>query len=163
MRKQLNYKGESVEGIKRRLLKEEYGTGKEDAYGNPEIAWKRFLLDSADEHGFDCENRESNDNYLIEMILPKGTVIIRYGDESGIYTAPKGTSYEELALPYEPETLEYNEYKVLEDSMQVYCLVKKGKVAYSVDETGGGVQYMHEKSIAKLVGQEVLDRLKLWE
>lgn len=162
MRPQYNYKGESVVGVKRKLLKPEYGTGKEDEYGIPLVKWGYFLTAEADNEGFDTEHEESNKKHTIEITLPKGTVILRYGDENGRYTAPKGTAYEELALPYVPETMEYNEYEVIADGLTVQCIVTKGKVAMSIEGTGGGVQYKHNEPITRLIRKGALERLKLW-
>lgn len=162
MSEQRNYKGESIKGVKRQLLKPEYGTGAVDAYGCPEVAWDYFLSDRADDLGFDIENIESNGKHIISMVLPKGTIILRYGNEFGRFTAPGGTLYEELALPFIPETMEYNEYEVLADGLTVFCMVDKGKVAPCIDGNGGGIQYYHEVAIKHLVDRGVLRRLDVW-
>lgn len=156
-----NYKGEEL-GDKRRVLSNPaYGNGKVDKNGDPEVVWKRYITVKHD-HGFDRSNKEANGKYLIEIELPKGTEILRYGTEAGNYTAPKGTPYEKLALPYLKETLEYNEYRVITDGLKVKCQVKKGVVAPSLDSSGGAVQYWHYEPIYLLVRKKALKRIDLW-
>ena len=80
----------------------------------------------ADKDGFDIRNIEKNKKYKIEIELPYGTILIRYGNETGRFSAPKGTKYEDLALPYVKNTVEYNEYKVIATGIKVICVVEKG-------------------------------------
>lgn len=157
-----NFKGELIEYVKRELSDPSFGTGKFDKNGQPEVNWEYYIVEDADENGFTKNNIESNGKYLIEMELPKGTRILRYGNESGHCSAPAGTPYEQLSLPYKKDTLEYNEYEVLADGTKVVCIVHKGKVAASRDSAGQAIQYYHEVPIINLVGKKVLKRIKLW-
>lgn len=97
--------------------------------------------------GFDKRNLLKNDKYKMEVELPYGTILIRYGSEVGKFTARKGTKYESLALPYMKDTVEYNEYKVIANGVKVICIVEKGKIAPGFDSDGGAVQFMHSVSI----------------
>lgn len=152
-----NFKGEIITGP-RRLKKPEYGTGKIDTLGDPEVDWS-FLSKEADVHGFDITNLESNGKYVIEIELPPGTIIIRYGRESGKYTAPEGTDYEKLAMPYVKETVPYYKYKVISKNVLVTCVVEKGKVAPGFDSDGGAIQYYHRLTIFQSVREGILERL----
>ena len=152
-----NYNGESISGI-RQLKKKEYGTGKKDRHGQPVINWS-YLSKHADDNGFDTRNIESNGKYTIEFILPYGSIIIRYGNEIGRFTAPKGTAYEKLSLRYIPETMEYNEYKVISDNVCIKCIVEKGIVAPGFDSEGGAVQYYHPITIREAVRKGMLERM----
>lgn len=113
-----------------------------------------------DEHGFDKRNIEENGYYYIEISLPRDTIIIRYGSEDGSYTAPEGSEYEELGLPYIKEEVQFHKYKVKVDSITVYCKVDKGKVAPIFDSPGGAIQYYHkDQSIGDLVDDKILERI----
>lgn len=151
-----NFRGEVITGP-RRLKRLEFGTGKNDSLGNPEVDWS-LLSKEADEHGFDKTNLESNGKYFIEIVLPAGTIIIRYGTESGYFTAPEGTDYDKLALPYVKETVPYYEY-VVSKKISVTCVVDKGKVAPGFDSEGGAIQYYHHQSILRSVRAGILERL----
>lgn len=152
-----NYKGEIISGI-RQLIKPEYGTGENDRYGQPKVNWG-YLSKYADDDGFDTRNVESNGQYRMEVVLPYGTIIIRYGNEMGHYTAPKGAKYEELALPYIRESVEYNEYKVISDNVHIICIVDKGKVAPGFSSYGGAIQYLHPITIRESIKKGILERI----
>ncbi len=152
-----NYKGETISGI-RQLKKPEYGTGKTNRYGQPVVNWN-CLSKYADDDGFDTRNIESNGKHTVEYILPYGSIIIRYGSEIGHFSAPKGTAYENLALPYIPESVEYNEYKVTAHDVRIQCIVEKGIVAPGFDSNGGAVQYLHPITIRESVRKGMLERI----
>lgn len=152
-----NDKGQTICGNKK-LLKQEYGTGEFYSSGDPVVNWK-LLSDYADKNGFDKRNVEENGEYIISVVLPYGTILIRYGNEIGVFSAPKGTRYEELALPYEKDTLEYNEYRVINKGLRVMCIVKRGRVAPGFGSEGGAIQYMHPISIREAVKNKILERL----
>lgn len=152
-----NDKGQLISGHKQ-LLKKEYGTGEYDVYGEPKINWK-YLSEFADEDGFDTRCLGQNNKHRTEVELPYGTIIIRYGNEVGSFSAPKGTKYEELSLPYDKDTVEYNEYKVIADSIKVSCIVEKGIVAPGFESKGGAVQYLHSKNIKTSIKSKLLERI----
>lgn len=151
-----NDDGKLIDG-KKKLLKEEFGTGDYYPNGEPIVNWK--LLLHADNDGFDTLNIEETGNYKMEVELPYGTIIIRYGNETGRFSAPKGSKYEELALPYVKETVEYNEYKIIADGVKVVCIVEKGKVAPGFESNGGAIQYMHPMSMIELMRNNILERV----
>ena len=152
-----NYNGDLISGI-RQLSKPEYGLGTTDKYGQPAVNWA-YLPVYADEDGFDTRVTHQNGFYKIRVRLPYGVILIRYGNEMGHFTAPYGTKYEGLALPYKKETIEYNEYRVIANDVEVVCLVDKGIVAPGFDSPGGAVQYFHPITIRESIKRGLLERL----
>ena len=152
-----NCNGKNISGIKK-LIRPQFGTGETDKYGQPIVDWS-FLSKYADEDGFDIRNIESNGNYKIEIVLPYGTEIIRFGNEMAHFTARKGTHYEDLALPYIKETVEYNEYRVIAQDLHIVCIVQKGKVAPGFDSVGGAIQYLHPTTIREAIKKGLLERM----
>ena len=141
-----NSKGEDISGIRIRLLSNEYGYVDENNI--PHIDWGKET-DKCDKDGFDKEYRpiEGSEEYIIkDYVLPKGTMICRYGFMGGLFTTIKGADYEKLSLPYVKETVEYHEFKVTED-LSVDCYVTKGIVASKFDSSGGAIQFMHRQPI----------------
>lgn len=125
--------------------------------GTTHINWKSEF---GDENGFDTRNLEKNGQYFIEINLPQNTIIIRYGSESGRFTAPEGSEYEKLGLPYVKESIQFHKYRVRADSITVFCKVEKGKVAPIFNSPGGAIQYFHrDRSIGDLVKDKILERI----
>ena len=124
------------------------------------IDWLKYAKFSDDE-GFDIRENAK----LKEVILEKGLIIARYGVEYGKYTAPAGTQYESLSLPYLQESVPYHEYLVIDD-IKVVCIVKSGIVAPNFFQSGGGIQFLHKMSIAEEIErgalQEVFEWIKKW-
>lgn len=141
------------------LLKDEYGTGKIDAHGEPEVDWSK-LSKYADKDGFDIRALIDGIHYKIKGVLPKGTIIIRYGSEMGRFTAPNNTPYEKLALPYKKETVEFHRYIVIGDDVKIKCIVDKGIVAPGFGSDGGAVQYLHEKTVYYLLKNNFIKRME---
>lgn len=140
-----NYKGEIISGI-RELRKPEYGTGEFDSDMNPIPNWN--LVIDGDGHGFDKHHKEPNGDYIMKVVLPRHTRLVRYGTEAGSYTAPLGTKYEELSLPYKKESVYYHEYEVIARAITVFavrrgCFVDRGRAAPGFDYPGGALQYFH--------------------
>lgn len=157
-----NDKGEIISG-KMVLRKKGYGTGKISNNGQPEVDWK--LLDeckNADNDGFDTEHVEPNGRHRMKVELPRGTVVIRYVG-NGTFTAPKGTKFEQLSLPYFKDTMEYNEYRVIADYLDVVCIVDRGVVAPGFDSCGGAVQYKHPMSMKESMRNKILERIEFDE
>ena len=155
-----NDQGEVVSGV-RVPKKPEYGTGKFDDNGEELINWEGFRTEYADQHGFDIREINENGEYWEDISLPRGTVIIRYGPESGKYTAPLGASYDELALPYKRSTVEFHKYIVKSLTFTVRAAkVLKGIVAPMFDSNGGAVQFYHlERNISELLKRRILRRI----
>lgn len=151
-----NDKGQIITG-KKELLNENFGTGEFWPNGEPVINWN--FLEHADDDGFDVTNIEENGKYKMKIILPYGSMLIRYGSETGNFTAPKGTKYEELALPYIKDTVEYNEYRVIAKGIKVICVVEKGIVAPGFGSSGGAIQYLHPMSMLDSIKKNLLERI----
>ena len=82
--------------------------------GIPHINWGEED-DICDKDGFDKRYRPYQNGKLYtidDYVIPRGTIICRYGSPIGRFTTLKGVKYEDLALPYIKETIEYHEYKV---------------------------------------------------
>ena len=127
---------------------------------NGQINWS--LIVGADKHGFDLNKVMENGEYVIcDYILSKGTRIIRYGSNYGNYSAPYGTPYEKLSLPFLKETRVYHEY-IVRRSCKVKCVVMKGYVAKGFSSEGGAIQYYHEERIARLLKNKVLKEDFRW-
>lgn len=162
-----NYKGEEI-GFIPVLRKTEYGTGEKDDFGRPLPDWRQII--NGDKRGFDKTNSESNGKYKMKVVLPKHTRLVRYGPENGKYTAPEGTEYEKLSLPYTKESVFYHEYEVKAESITViaigdYSVIKKhivvkGKVAPGFDYPGGGVQYYHPYTMLESIRRKLIERIK---
>ena len=113
-----------------------------------------------DENGFD-KSYVGTHGYWDEIILPKGTILARYGSEIGRLTTDKGTPYELLGLPYIKATCEYHEYIVCGD-VKVKCQVKRGSVYKMFNSEGGAIQYYHSQSIKKELQDNKLKEVFGW-
>ncbi len=156
-----NKNGAVVSGV-RVLRREEYGNGRFYPNGEPGVDYSRWLQ-NADSYGFDVTRLMENGQYCMVVELPYGTKVIRYGGANGFYTAPAGTKFEELSLPYEEQSCEYHEYMVIANSVKVLCIVTKGFIAPGFHCVGGGIQYVHEKSIFQCMDMGELKEVTKWE
>ena len=157
----VNYLGEKI-GYIPKLRKPEYGTGKVDAFGRPEPNWN--LLIDADDNGFDKKHKEPNGKNRMQVVLKKHTKLVRYGTEVGSFTAPYGTEYEKLSLPYVKESVFYHIYEVIADDVKVtvlqeVCEVERGKIAPGFDYPGGGIQYLHPYNMIKSINLKLLKEI----
>ena len=118
--------------------------------------------DIVDADGFDKTNVECNGEYKNEVVLPKGTLLCRYGLETGVTTTALGSPYDMLGLPYKVETIEYHEYVVIADGIRVKCIVEKGKVAKAFNSEGGAIQFVHRQSIMDEVKTGRLKEVTSW-
>lgn len=155
-----NDKGELISGITI-ARKNEYVMSI-DRMGKPIIDWDTYAIHS-DPDGFDITKKDSKGKYRIRYVLPHGTHIIRYGHEGGSFTAPEGTRYDEISLPYIQDTCPFNEYVVVADGLEVTCEVDKGIVAPNFETVGGGIQYKHDRSIAEERSLKNLDVVEWWK
>ncbi len=160
-----NYLGKCVDKITQELRNESYGKHDiegnllRDKYGNPLPDWPKED-DFVDNYGFAKNGIKTG--YYINVTLPKGTMIGRYGHEGGKLTAPKGTPFEMLSLPYNKETIEYHEYVVIADGIHVKCLVDKGEIFPAFDCPGGGIQYLHPQTIAQELADYKIEEVTEW-
>lgn len=152
-----NYKGDII-STPYRLRSKSYGTGEVNMDGRPKIDWGNHTPSFADSCGFDTRRNYHNGRYFLVLTLPHGTRLIRYGKETGRYTAPEGTPYEELSLPYHKDTVEFNTY-VVSGGVKIVCEVKFGRVAPAFGAVGGGVQYRHADTVRNLLKSGVLKRV----
>ena len=83
-----------------------------------------------------------------KMSLEPGTLIDRYGSESGKYASPYGTPFEERSLPLGADAKSYNVYEVIEP-----VDVLGGKTSPWFYQPGGGIQYKFNMSIEELIQQ----------
>lgn len=106
-----------------------------------------------DEDGFDLRNIEANGLHKIDIRLAKGTRLCRYGNEAGRYTTYVGSAYEQLALPWDINSVQYHEYEVIADGLEVELVVTKGIVGpqEAFRSSGGAVQFLHKCSIRQEV------------
>ena len=140
-----NYQGIEITGEKQ-FIDPSYGYY--DDNDNEVVNW-REEDEFVDSDGFDKTNREDDGNYKTNIILPYGKLICRYGNWRGRLTTDIDSDYNDLALPYVKETVEYHEYRVIADALVVQCTVLKSRVAPMFNSQGGAVQYKHFQSIAK--------------
>ena len=131
-----------------------------DASGREVVNWKPED-ETVDSDGFDKSNVEANGKYIQDVVLPYGKLICRYGNHRGRLTTDIDSRYEDLALPYVKETVEYHIYKVTSDGIKVQCTVLKGRVAPMFNSPGGAVQYKHYQSIAKEIESGKLEEVFL--
>ena len=159
-----NWAGQTITKDNAYILRKD-SFGKKDESGKIVVDWERCTPAFADGEGFDLRHKEENGLHRMLIQLPIGTELIRYGSPGGSYTAPKGTQFEELSLPHERDSLEYNEYRVIADGVLVQvCQAERGKVAPMFEMPGGGVQYYHgEESVQDLLDQNKLERIELWK
>ena len=140
-----NYLGQPITGHKQ-FIKDSFGYY--DDNGDEHVNWEPEN-DIIDRDGFDKRNRETDGNYVQDIVLPYGKLICRYGNVRGRITTDVDSDYDQLGLPYVKETVEYHVYRVAADGLVVKCIVSKGRVAPMFDSKGGAVQYKHYQSIAK--------------
>ncbi|WP_127506093.1 glycohydrolase toxin TNT-related protein [Paenibacillus humicus] len=81
-----------------------------------------------------------------KVTLKSGTMIDRFGYESGSYASPVGTSYAKRALAPGTENKPYHIYEVVKPIETL-----SGKIAAWFDQPGGGIQYKFNMSIEDLL------------
>lgn len=87
--------------------------------------------------------------------LQPGTRIDRYGSESGRYTSPEGTPFDQRALPPNYQnTQPYSSYEVVRP-----LPAEAGPAAPWFGQPGGGTQYLLPDSVGNLIDQGYLRRV----
>ena len=86
--------------------------------------------------------------------LQPGTLIDRYGYDSGTFVSPKGTPYIERALPMGTDKKSYTVFEVVKP-----VEVDAGKIAPWFGEKGGGIQYEFQQKISELIEQGILRKV----
>jgi hypothetical protein len=82
-----------------------------------------------------------------------GLVIERYGDPSGYYASPQGTTFEQRALPYANPGQPPHRYKVLKSIPNT----EEAKIIPWFGQEGNGIQYKFTMSIEDLVTHGYLE------
>ena len=80
------------------------------------------------------------------MDVKAGTLIDRFGFETGTFVSPKGESYASRAVPYVCRQMDYRVY-----SVEKPLSVKECKAAPWFGEPGGAIQYQTAKPVKDLV------------
>jgi Tuberculosis necrotizing toxin len=81
----------------------------------------------------------------VSQTLVPGTLIDRFGDESGSYFSPKGESFGKRALPYVCSQTAYTVYRVIRPLHVSSCEA----VAW-FGEPGGATQYKTDEPVSRL-------------
>lgn len=150
-----NCYGEIITGIKQF---QDPSFGYYDEQGDEHVNWAKED-EHVDSDGFYKHHVEPNGLYKMDVSLPLGTLLCRYGNTRGRLTSDINSEYENLGLPYIKETVEYHIYRVIVSSLKVQCTVQKGEVAPMFNSPGGAVQYKHYQSIAKELAQEKIEEV----
>ena len=88
-------------------------------------------------------------------ILKPGTIIDRYGSNTGKYTSPVDTPYEMRALAPGTDQNPYSVYEVVKPIQ-----VKSGEIAPWFEEPGGGIQYLLPETVKDLLESGAIRRIK---
>ena len=80
------------------------------------------------------------------IILNKGTIIDRFGGETGKYFAPAGTPIYNRALPYGTDLSDYHQYIV-----EKPLFVESSTIAPAFGQIGGGTQYHSYSNASTLI------------
>lgn len=110
-----------------------------------EVDWERYAPNDGFVEGTKVENQ----------VLNSGTIIDRYGNNSGEYTSPLGTSYSQRSLPYIENPNAYHKYKVIKDIEGA----SMGEIAPAFDQIGGGTQYKLPNRIIDLINNGYLEEI----
>jgi len=86
------------------------------------------------------------------VILPPGTLLDRFGGNSGRFLSPKGAGYKARALPYTCATLTYTVFQVLRP-LPVWA----GKAAPWFDEPGGATQFQTDAPVSLLLNDRTIE------
>jgi hypothetical protein len=89
------------------------------------------------------------------VTLARGMQVDRYGQPTGRFLAPAGTSYEARSVPYDKAKMEYHRYVVIRPFS-----VQTGRIASWFDQRGGGIQYRTEKPVQALIDEGHLRKIR---
>ncbi len=81
----------------------------------------------------------------VSKTLAPGTLIDRFGSETGSFFSPKGESFDARAVPYVCSKMVYTVYRVTRPLHVMDC-----KAAAWFDEPGGAVQFQTDNPASKL-------------
>jgi hypothetical protein len=98
----------------------------------------------------------ANNGFLGEVktvTLQPGTLVDRYGPQTGLYVSPQGTPFTMRSLPQEAATSSYNIYEVLQP-----IKVETGTIAPAYGQVGFGTQNKLPTSIDNLINSGYLGK-----
>ena len=90
-----------------------------------------------------------------ELELKPGTIVDRFGYDSGSFVSPLGTTYSQRSLPPGTQLKPYSVFEVIKP-----INVKSGEIKPWFGEEGHGTQYMFNQSISELLENGTLRRLE---
>ena len=176
MRDPVTGKSKTIENMTFKEWKEKYGSGSDTAKMMENLLppTDEFIKSLAEKRkkpytvGRKGEDRfyDNNDDPIYPMnngavgkeeriTLPKGTVISRYGRNTGAFASPVGTSMEARSL--DKKTREKDNLHTFELKKDVICY--KGITAPWFNQKGGGIQYRFCSSLQELIdGRELVER-----
>lgn len=154
-----NYFGQTVTGTEK-FQDETFGYYDEN--GKKHVNWKEEDK-TVDSDGFDKTNVEKNGNYKETVSLPQGKLLARYGNLRGRLTTDVEANYDDLALPYVKESVEYHVFKVMADGSTMECTVEQGRVAPMFNSKGGAPQYKHPQSLERELAEGKITEVEIHE
>lgn len=78
--------------------------------------------------------------------VPKGTVIIRFGNEYGRFLSTEDACFDNLAIGLDIHSIPYRKYLVTTDDFYVTKGVVGDQSNFGIHGKGGAIQYMAEKT-----------------
>jgi hypothetical protein len=90
----------------------------------------------------------------LNVIVPAGELMDRFGDTRGIYLSPEGAPYDRRALPYDCHGYNYTVYKVMKPLPALL-----GTAAPAFGEPGGAIQLQTAEKVQQLIDEGVLERV----
>lgn len=82
--------------------------------------------------------------------LKPGTIVDRYGSETGKFVSSQGTPYSNRSLPPGSDARPYNAYEIIKQ-----IDVQSGEIAPWFDQFAGGMQYQFTQSIEDLIQRDI--------
>lgn len=110
--------------------------------------------EDVDANGFDKRFSFGFNGHTVEVTLPVGTKLARFGSDFGRVMTKEGTPYEYLGMPFDIRTIEYHTYRVTKP-----LEVTMGIVAPMFDSVGGGIQFNCKERVADLCEKGFLEEI----
>lgn len=96
----------------------------------------------------------------LEVNLPEGYVMDRYGEPYGRYTPPAGTPFPERAIPPDSIGQPYFQYRVSKPFDEYSGIPRAGGIAPWFEQPGGGVQFLLPKPVEWLERHKYLTKVE---
>lgn len=145
-----NFFGEPVYG-KGRLA--DGVPGHYDSNGIPHPNYQKPNTD-VDGNGFDLHHP-----VIWHYHVPKGTVIIRFGNEYGRFLSTEDACFDNLAIGLDIHSIPYRKYLVTTDDFYVTKGVVGDQSNFGIHGKGGAIQYMAEKPVISLIADGILKEI----